>query len=647
MSRHTKYIYFNQSENDGMLLIGDNQPFYIPTQSDVLYFGLGSYARLGYDMNEIPANKIIVSAKFNIYANSSYSYAPIKIVTLTQYPDGTLNSNFIELPSINAGWVSTTVPDLLLNPAVLIRPQISQVYPPIPFTTFQSTRATTNRPYIEVIYDDLPPLPPSGLFPKGGTINPRDPITFSWTHNSQEGGIQKGFVLEYSTDNWTTKTTISQTTSNEYYEFAALTFPTTGTLLWRVKTIDENNEESEFATSSFTLGIVPQAPPVLIRPVSQYVDGGYPIRFAWNYIPNSQTSVQASYDLQYSVDNGISWTTISETGAGQYYDVPEGIFPSGTVLWKMRVTNNYGEISSYTEIKNFVVIDSPPNPTITNVTNEARPTVTWNSQQQNVYDIQIVQGTTIVFESGSIPSVTDRSYKVPVYLNDGTYRARLKIINEFDLSSDWVERQFTISTVKPTQPVITVFNRGYYTQINIESTTSVNQIYRDDEFLDVATSNIYYDYTAENNKRHYYYVRAIDENDNFNDSIKKSMALNFRGNTLAILKEPNDYVILKYGFNNFIGKTVELSIKNEFNFYDGREYPIVEYSEHTQEILNFGGFVETIEEIRKLENMIKKRQVMLYRDNKQGNFIGVVSSIQYDETRFGYTVSLTINKVVV
>ena len=296
---------------------------------------------------------------------------------------------------------------------------MGQVYTPIPFTTFQSTRATTNRPYIEVVYDDLPPLPPSGLSPKGGTINPRDSIIFSWTHNSQEGGIQKGFVLEYSTDNWTTKTTISQTTSNEYYEFPALTFPSTGTLLWRVKTIDENNEESEFATSSFTLGIVPQVPPVLVRPVNQYVDGTYPIRFAWSYIPNSQTSVQASYDLQYSVDNGVSWATVSETGTSQYYDIPEGTFPSGTVLWKMRVTNNYGEVSDYSEVKNFVVIDSPPNPTIINVTNESRPTVTWNSQQQNVYDIQIAQDNNIVFESGSIPSVTDRSYKVPVYLNDG------------------------------------------------------------------------------------------------------------------------------------------------------------------------------------------------------------------------------------
>ena len=493
----------------------------------------------------------------------------------------------------------------------------------------------------------MPPLKPSGLSPNGGTINPRDAIRFSWTHKSQEQGTQKSFTLEYSTNNWSTKTTITETTSNEYYDFAASTFPSSGTLVWRVKTVDANDEESEFATSTFTLGTLPQLPPVLVRPVRQYVDGSFDIRFMWDYIPNSQTSTQASYDLQYSTNNGVSWVTINGSGATNYHDVSAGTFPSGNILWKLRVTNNYSEVSDYTEAVSFTVIGRPPNPIITNVTNAARPLITWNSEQQNVYDIQVTQSGNLIYESGSIARAADRTFQIPIYLEDGTYRARLKIINEFDLSSDWVERQFTISTTKPTKPILTASNADYYVMLQIEEPGLINMIYRDGEYIG-QTNNLWYaDFTATNNAAHSYIVRAIDENDTFNTSDPVTATLRFAGNTIAVNDNPSDYIVIKYGFNDFIQKSGEMTLRNEVNYYDGREYPVVEFSEHTQESNNIGGFVETLEELNKIKQLLKHRKPILYRDNEQGNITGVISGIQHSTTRFGYNVSLSITRVVI
>ena len=651
MARHTKQIYFNQSQNGSMMYIGAGGNYNwvpIPTESDLLYHAIGSPVSLGYDNSEFPVNKQIVSTTVKIYNNEAYNHFPVVFEAMATYPDGTKSPNYTQLSSLPVGLLSVNVPDLSTNSGVKIRyANVQNPPPPYTYNTFQSTRAATNKPYIEVIYDDLPPLKPSGLSPNGGTINPRDAIRFSWTHKSQEQGTQKSFTLEYSTNNWSTKTTITETTSNEYYDFAASTFPSSGTLVWRVKTVDANDEESEFATSTFTLGTLPQLPPVLVRPVRQYVDGSFDIRFMWDYIPNSQTSTQASYDLQYSTNNGVSWVTINGSGATNYHDVSAGTFPSGNILWKLRVTNNYSEVSDYTEAVSFTVIGRPPNPIITNVTNAARPLITWNSEQQNVYDIQVTQSGNLIYESGSIARAADRTFQIPIYLEDGTYRARLKIINEFDLSSDWVERQFTISTTKPTKPILTASNADYYVMLQIEEPGLINMIYRDGEYIG-QTNNLWYaDFAAANNAAHSYIVRAIDENDTFNTSDPVTATLRFAGNTIAVNDNPSDYIVIKYGFNDFIQKSGEMTLRNEVNYYDGREYPIAEFSEHTQESNSIGGFVETLEELNKIKQLLKHRKPILYRDNEQGNITGVISGIQHSTTRFGYNVSLSITRVVI
>lgn len=92
------------------------------------------------------------------------------------------------------------------------------------YAEFNSTRASSNKPYIDVVYEDVPPSAPTPKSPIGIYKDSKSVIRFEWQYNSDVGGTQKAFDLQWSTDqaNWTT---VSLTTANNYYDMPADTLP--------------------------------------------------------------------------------------------------------------------------------------------------------------------------------------------------------------------------------------------------------------------------------------------------------------------------------------------------------------------------------------------------------------------------------------
>ena len=451
---------------------------------------------------------------------------------------------------------------------------------------FNSHLATSNKPYVIITYDDLPPTAPSSLYPSGITLNPRDIIKFSWLHNSNEGLQQKSFALEYSTDSGSTWTTINQTTPNQYYDMPASTLPTSGTVLWRVSTTDGNDEVSGYTSASFTLGIVPQVAPIPIAPISQYMDQTKVIRFEWSFLGGASGETQSKFDLQYSTNGGTSWTTVTLSTASTYHELLANTLSSGNITWRIRTYNNWDEVSPYSENRTFTVIGSPPIPLLSSIGNSARPIISWQATGQHIYELQILQGEEVLYNTGSIPSTNDRSIKVPIYLKDGNYTTRLRIFNEYNLSSPWAQKNFTISTAKPDTPVMQLTQGKYYIGIVAGGLAVKTLVYRDGEYIGEVKNNYFADYTGENNKEYEYLIRTIDENDNFNDSDIKLARCNFSGNTLALAYDPGDFVRLKYGLDSIPKKTNSISNQGSLIYYDGRRYPITERAQFRSKVKN-------------------------------------------------------------
>lgn len=504
-----------------------------------------------------------------------------------------------------------------------------------------SQRNASNQPYIVLTYGDVPPEPPTSLYPSGTTEDSRNTIKFAWEHNNPSGAPQKSFKLQYSTDSGSSWVTITEITANQYYDMPALTLPATGTVLWRVQTTDIKDETSEYSTASFVLGTPPQKVPIPVAPISQYMDELKPITFEWLFTGGSVYDNQAKYDLQYSIDNGANWTTLTVTTSDTFNIVQPGVLSKGNVIWRVRTYNQFGDVSPYSDIKSYTVIGSPAIPLITEVSNNARPVIKWQTEEQHLYEIEISG----LYATKPTPDTMAREFKMPIYLDNGEYTARIRVTNEYGLQSPWAERKFTILVEKPEKPSITAYNSVFKVTVRTESILP-SFLYRDGESIGEMTSGIFEDYTGESDKEYSYFVRVIDENDSFADSDLVLGKCNLTSNTLALLSNPKDIIKLEYGLDDIPRKINKFSLDGTLQRYDGRTYPVAEFSEFKDEEKTVTFFFETKDEEKELIRVISSKETLIYRDIDGEIIIGCIFALDYSRTTLGYEVTFTITRTV-
>jgi hypothetical protein len=615
--------YFIPSQLSDKVYISNGYSPPIYSGGSVLLFKNRAYFKC--DTKDIPSGKTIKKIKYYVYSRYSYSI-PLDA-----------NDRSFDLSS---GWNTIEVE----GDDYLTIEQLQDYG--------GCTRAThaeidshlgANKPYAVVTYEDTPPSVPTSLYPYNTTVNARNVIRFSWVHRSKEGLKQKGFTLQYSKDGGSTWTTVTQTTANQYYDLPANTLPLTGQIMWRVKTIDGNGLESNYANGKFSTEVIPQKAPILSSPISGYLDGSKEIIFKWNFLGGTAEDKQNKYDLQYSLNQGSTWTTITKTSTNEQHTISGDTFKSGNVYWRVRTYNAYGDVSPYSEVGSFYVINSPPIPQITDVTNCARPLISWNSVEQQIYELQILKDDKIIFETGTIPS-TDRSYRIEDYLEDGEYIAKLRVTNEYSLTSPFAEFMFIIETAKPVKPVIAVYNEEHSVTIKTDNTTLKTLVYRDNKCIGELTDNCFIDYTGENNREYRYFIRAIDKNDNFSDSDIKTGKCRFKDNTLALADNPGEFIKLRYRFNDAPKKVNRIGNIGSLVYFDGREYPATEFTEFKEYSKTLSFSSRTKKELDDLIDLIDKKQTLLYRDIEGENIYGTILSIDYEKAMFGYNVDFTITK---
>lgn len=609
---------------------------------------------LAWDSSVVPQNKVITNISLYLYTthghskNINYRYTNFNegsAIPSHEPADGVITGG------AGAGWKTLNL-GVPTGNSVIISAELNMetIYLPAPVNGYfdvvqywgvYSHRSSINQPYVVITYDDIPPEAPKSLYPSDIMLSTRNIIRFAWLHDSKEGLIQKSFTLQYSLNGGSTWTTINQNTPNQYYDMAANTLPTSGSVTWRVKTKDTNDAESIYSNASFTLGIPPQKAPIPVAPISQYVEQNKTVRFEWVFVGGSAGEVQSKYDLQYSANNGASWTTITEESESNTREIEGNSFSTGNVIWRVRTYNKWNEVSPYSENKSFTVIGSPSIPLITTITNTAKPIVSWQSTEQHIYELQILSDESLLYDSGKIPSTSISSYKIPIYLDDGQYRVRLRIANEYNLFSEWAEKIFIISTSKPIKPDIEVFSEMY--GVIITSTTEYEAyVYRDNKQIGKMVNGKFSDYTCENKKEHRYFVRAII-NDTFNDSDITIGMCCFSGNTLALVDNTYDFIILQYSLNKEVTQSGRFEVVAGLQYYDGRKYPVAEYSDFNSYNKTLQFFVETLEDVELIEDMIDKRKTFLLRGER--NIYGAIFALEHESNMFGYDIRFNIEKI--
>lgn len=314
------------------------------------------------------------------------------------------------------------------------------------------TAYSSYKPYMVVSYlDDDVTVTPTGMSPASGYVPKGSTNVFSW------GLAISGECLEEvkatsTTFRWRagssgTINTIACGTAQKV-TVPAGTF-TTDDIQWSVSVTLNTGETvtSDWITLS-TAEVASTAKPV--SPAGIVIDATIVNRFSWQHIISTGTP-QSKADLQWSAD-GVTWNALATvTGADQYYDVPANTFTSGTKYWRVRTYNTDGTASAWSDAAEFIAINAPSAPSIVIQSTGPRPRITWQTSEQEAYQLTLSNG----YASGTVYG-TDKAWRSPAYLADGSYTVRVRVQNQYGMWSEWSAAALHVSHTEGEAITLTV-----------------------------------------------------------------------------------------------------------------------------------------------------------------------------------------------
>ena len=306
---------------------------------------------------------------------------------------------------------------------------------------------STRKPFLTCEYsNDNVGIKADNLSPSAGAfVNRTQKNTFTWDAEDDTGPTQVCFaevkqtyaVFEWRVKNANTSSTINVSGSTTACTVPANTFPS-GTIEWRVKVTANSGTATTSAWQEITTtDVTPSCKPV--SPSGIVIDATIVNRFSWKHIISTGTP-QSKADLQWSAD-GTTWNTLATvTGKNQYYDVPANKFTSGTKYWRVRTYNTDGTASAWSEKAEFIAINAPSAPSIVIQSTGPRPRITWQTSEQEAYQLTLSNG----YASGTVYG-TEKAWRSPVYLADGSYTVRVRVQNKYGMWSEWSAAALPIS----------------------------------------------------------------------------------------------------------------------------------------------------------------------------------------------------------
>lgn len=306
---------------------------------------------------------------------------------------------------------------------------------------------STRKPFLTCEYsNDNVGIKADNLSPSAGAfVNRAQKNTFTWDAEDDTDLTEVCFaevkqtsaVFEWRVKNASTSKTISVSGATTSCTVPANTFPS-GTLEWRVKVKANSGTTTTSAWQEIaTTDVTPTAKPV--SPSGIVIDATISNRFSWQHIISTGTP-QSKADLQWSAD-GTTWNTLATvTGENQYYDVPANKFTSGTKYWRVRTYNTDGTPSEWSDKAEFIAINAPSAPSIVIQSTGPRPRITWQTTEQEAYQLTLSNG----YASGTVYG-TEKAWRSPVYLADGSYTVRVRVQNKYGMWSEWSAAALPIS----------------------------------------------------------------------------------------------------------------------------------------------------------------------------------------------------------
>ena len=393
-----------------------------------------------------------------------------------------------------------------------------------------------------------------------------------------------------------------------YFTIMINAWPGSGTSYTGIGNVSNTGYETKL---SLTYEDVPQLPPSPSYPVGTYVTENTDLLFAWNWESNTPAT-QAAVQLEYKLKTASTWTTVSLTQTTHTYLLTGGL-AQGVYQWRIKGTNDAGEVSDYSSVAEFNVVGQPAAPVIASVPNKALTTITWTAADQNAFDIQITDSNSNVIINDSVASSTT-SYKPNVFLK-GTYTVKVRIRNSTGLISTWATATFTINASGPSAPAIQIYQNG--THVKIVTTTASNTNYAvvrtdeesgKEEILGTMVGGVFTDSTFGFGIPYKYVVRAWATG-GYTDSAVQRICFD---KTAIVIESDSDELVIDKSEDEYLPYAEDVTRETAIYNCIGRDLPVVEHGSYESRVFKSRLYIEESQRERLLA-MAKKDRIF-YRD---------------------------------
>lgn len=504
------------------------------------------------------------------------------------------------------------------------------------------TSRYSSPPQLLIMFDDsnvqpklTTPAPASGV-----RLNKASAITFSTSLVQSSAFTFKNLTAVSGTFEYrlkgassitTAAATISSTTIS--YTAPANTFAA-GEYEYRFSVTDNLGQTASTRWSSFdTRDTVPTA--TADEPSGNLLDGDQPINFRWTHI-NESGSAQTKAELQKSAD-GSTWTALTTvTGSANEYSAPAGTFASGTWFWRVRTYNLDNAAGAWSDAASFVTVSAPSTPKVI-VQASPRPLITWQTNEQSAYQIQLdtAVGTT---DYGS-----GKSWRSPIYLDDGLHVARVRVQNSYGVWSEWGSATFTVSHTAGGAVVLTV-DADHRAELSWSYAGSWTEfvVYRDGVAIAKTTDYSYTDDYSVGTVR--YQVRACASDGTYNYSLSNEITVSVMPETVMLSAlGSGKWLFLRLSTAQHRTNTIKASRTLSLTHLSGRKFPEAELTEFCDRSISVSYATDDEAEKAALEALMGSPVCLKTPGGKM--VIGILDTLSETESMFYSSYSFAVSQM--
>lgn len=504
------------------------------------------------------------------------------------------------------------------------------------------TSRYSSPPQLLITFDDsnvqpklTTPAPASGV-----RLNKASAITFSTSLVQSDVFTIKSLTpasgtfeyrLKGASSSTTAAATISSTTIS--YTAPANTFAA-GEYEYRFTVTDNLGQTVYTAWSSFdTRDTVPTA--TADEPSGNLLDGDQPISFRWTHI-NESGSAQTKAELQKSAD-GSTWTALTTvTGSVNEYSAPAGTFASGTWFWRVRTYNLDNAAGAWSDAASFVTVSAPSTPKVI-VQASPRPLITWQTNEQSAYQIQLdtAVGTT---DYGS-----GKSWRSPIYLDDGLHVARVRVQNSYGVWSEWGSATFTVSHTASGAVVLTV-DADHRAELSWSYAGSWTEfvVYRDGVAIAKTTDYSYTDDYSVGTVR--YQVRACASDGTYNYSLSNEVTVSVMPETVMLSAlGSGKWLFLRLSTAQHRTNTIKASRAFSLTHLTGRKFPEAELTEFCDRSISVSYATDDETEKAALEALMGSPVCLKTPGGKM--VIGILDTLSETESMFYSSYTFAVSQM--